>query len=69
MVLTIGFILVGALALAVLELWVIWALGERDDRRRHGPHPQPDLRAGRSVSAVGERPASSPIVLPRIPSR
>ncbi len=39
MVFRIGFILVGALALAVLELWVIWALGERDDRRRHGPRP------------------------------
>ena len=63
--LTIGFILVGTLALAVLELWVIWWLGDRDDGRRvNGPHQQPELRAGRSVNAVDERPAGPDRAIP-----
>ena len=48
-VLTIGFIVVVTLALAVLELWVMLAIEERDDRRRQRSHHQSELRAGRSV--------------------
>ena len=34
MVLTIALILVAMIALAALELYLFWKLGERDDRRR-----------------------------------
>ncbi len=34
MLLTIAVILVAMLAVAALELWLFWRMGERDDRRR-----------------------------------
>jgi hypothetical protein len=34
MAVTIALILVAMFVLTALELWALWALGERDDRRR-----------------------------------
>lgn len=36
MLLTIAVILVAMLAVAALEVWLFWRVGERDDRRRIG---------------------------------
>ncbi len=36
MLLTIALVLAATIALAALELWLFWRLGERDDRRRLG---------------------------------
>jgi hypothetical protein len=46
MALTIALIIVAMLVITALELWVLWALGERDDRRTpvrraRGRHHQP----------------------------
>ena len=34
MLITIGVILVTTIAVAALEIWLFWRLGEREDRRR-----------------------------------
>ena len=34
MLITIGVILVATIAVAALEIWLFWRLGERGDRRR-----------------------------------
>ena len=34
MLITIGVILVATIAVAALEIWLFWRLGEREDRRR-----------------------------------
>lgn len=34
MLITIGAILVAMVAVAALEIWLFWRLGEREDRRR-----------------------------------
>lgn len=49
---TIVLILASMVALAVLELWLFWTLGERDDRRHHHKH-QPPVRPTSIRSRVG----------------
>lgn len=44
---TIALVVVVTVALAALELWAFWALGERDDRRRQPPRPAPEARPHR----------------------
>jgi hypothetical protein len=48
MALAIAVIVVGAVVLASFELWLFWALGERDDRRWHLRH---ECRQRRAVRA------------------
>jgi hypothetical protein len=43
----IALVIVATVALATLELWVFWTLGERDDRRPRPPRPAPDPRPDR----------------------
>jgi hypothetical protein len=43
----IALVIVATVALAALELWVFWTLGERDDRRHRPPRPAPESRPDR----------------------
>jgi hypothetical protein len=44
---TIALVIVATVALAALELWVFWTLGERDGRRHRPPRPAPEPRPDR----------------------
>jgi hypothetical protein len=55
MLITIGVILVAMIAVAALEIWLFWRLGEREDRRRarvHSAH-RPWSGAGNDVPRPG----------------
>jgi hypothetical protein len=46
MLLTITLILAAMIAVAALELWLFWRLGERDDRRRVRTRAEIDAAGG-----------------------
>lgn len=52
MALTISLMVAAMIALAVLELWAFWALGERADRRRRASRSGEHRPRRRSVSAA-----------------
>jgi Flp pilus assembly protein TadB len=62
MLLTIALILAATIALAALELWLFWRLGERDDRRRIR---RAAAIARRRTSFSGRRPTEANMELRR----
>lgn len=64
MVLMIALIAVGVVVLAVLELWLFWSAGERDDRRRRLRHGTRSRMAAHARPTVLRQRVAMPVRRP-----